>query len=66
MPSNKLYRVTIWSVKNVDLDLEYSAILSGQQVAKVAGHKLPELSDLSQQEAFTVRMGQPVCGGEKT
>ena len=35
-------------------------MLPGQQVATVAAHQLPELSELSQREVFTVLNGPPV------
>ena len=48
----------------VNLYLECSTILPGQWVAAVASHQLPELSELSQREVFTVLMCHPVsCQG---
>ena len=49
-----------WSKPPVDLDLKCSAILPGQEVATVAARQLPELSELNQQEVFTILMG-PLC-----
>ena len=43
------------------MDLGYSAILPGQQVAAVSAHQLPDLSELSQQEVLTGQMGHPVA-----
>ena len=44
----------------LDLDLGCLAILSGQWIATVATHQLPELLELSQQEVLTNQMGHPV------
>ena len=46
--------------ERVDLDLEYSAILPGQEVATVAAQQLPEMSEISQREVLTEQMGHPV------
>ena len=43
-----------------DLDLGYSAILPGQQVATVAAQQLPELSEPSQWEVDTKETRLPV------
>ena len=49
-----------WRKPPVDMDLECSVNLPGQYVATVAAHKLLGLSELSQQEAFSVQNGYPV------
>ena len=57
-----LYSVTHQNVKPpVDLDLVCSAILHGQWVATVVAHQLPELSEQSQREVFTIQMIHPVA-----
>ena len=42
------------------MDLKCSINLRGQWVATVEAHKLPGLSELSQQEVFSVQNGRPV------
>ena len=49
-----------WRKPPVDKDLLCSVILPGQYVATEAVHKLPGLSELSQQEAFSIQNGHPV------
>ena len=44
----------------IDFDLGCSVILPGQKAATVAAHLLPKLSELSQQEVFSVQNGHPV------
>ena len=45
----------------VDLDLRSSVILPRQSVATVMAHQLPELSEQSQREVFTIQMIHPVA-----
>ena len=49
-----------WFKPPVDLDLKCSANLPGQEVATVAAHQLPELSELNQREVLTDLKGHPV------
>ena len=49
-----------WLKPPIDLDLECSALLPGEWAATVAAHLLPELSELSQREVFTVLTCHPV------
>ena len=48
----------------VDLDAGSSTIMPGQQVVTATVQQLPELSELSQWELFTILICHPVEWGE--